>query len=97
MLNFNYTKPLASHFFKNLFEKGQLFIHSITCIQRPLQVINKSILLQQVVFKCWFYFVDLGRDVVSDLWSLKSGGCLIQVVSNTGLTVTQKNNSNLSL
>ena len=40
-----------------------------------------------MVFKCRFYLVDLRRFVVSEQWSLKAGGLLIQVVSNTGLTV----------
>ena len=49
--------------------------YSITCIQRPLKGSNKSGLLQQVVFKCRFYKVDLGtRIVVSEQWSLNTGG-----------------------
>ena len=61
--------------------------YSITCIQRPLKGSNESGLLQQVVFKYRFYQVDLRRAVVSEQWSLKAGGLLIQVVSNIGLTV----------
>ena len=61
--------------------------YSITCIKRPLKGSNESGLLQQVVFKCRFYKVDFRRVVVSEQWSLKAGGHLIQVVSNTGLTV----------
>ena len=48
---------------------------------------NESGLLQQVVFKRRFYKVDLRRVFVSEQWSLKAGGFLIQVVSHTGLTV----------
>ena len=62
--------------------------YSTTCIQRPLKGNNGSSLLQQVVFKCRFYLVELRRVVVSEQWSLKAGGLLIQVVSNTGLTVS---------
>ena len=54
---------------------------------RPLKGSNESGLLQQVVFKSRFYEADLRRVVVSEQRSLKSGGLLIQVVSNTGLTV----------
>ena len=54
---------------------------------RPLKESNESDLLQQVVFKCRFYYVDLRRVVISEQWSLKEGGHLIRVVSNTGLTV----------
>ena len=66
--------------------------YSITCIQRPLKESNESGLLQQVVFKCRLYQVDLRRVAVSGVavsgqWSLKAGGLLIQVVSKTGLTV----------
>ena len=61
--------------------------YTTTCIQKPLKESNESGLLQQVVFKCRFYKVDLRRVVVSELWSLKAGGISIQVVSNTGLTV----------
>ena len=61
--------------------------YSITCIQRLLKGSNESGLLQQVVFKCRFYEVDLRRGAVSEQWSLKAGGFLLQVVSNTGLTV----------
>ena len=62
-------------------------MYSITCIQRPLTGSNESGLIQQVVFKCRFCWVDLRRAVVSEQWSLKAGGLLIQVVSNTGFTV----------
>ena len=61
--------------------------YSITCIQRPLKGGNESGLLQQVVFKCRFYYIDFRRMAVSEQWSLKAGGLLMQVVSNTGLTV----------
>ena len=44
-------------------------------------------LLQQVVFKCRLYLVDLWRSVVPEQWSLKAVDCLIQVTSNAGLTV----------
>ena len=63
--------------------------YSITCIQRSLKGSNESGLLQQVVFKCRFYEVDLRRVAVSEPWSLKASGLLIQVVSNTGLTIVQ--------
>ena len=49
-------------------------IYSITCVQRPLNGSDESGVLQQVVFKCRFYQVDLKRDVVSEQWSLKTGG-----------------------
>ena len=65
-------------------------MYSITCIQRPLKGSNESGLSQQVVFKCRFYLVDLRRIAVAEQWSLKAGGLLIQVVSNTGLTVVVK-------
>ena len=61
--------------------------YSITCIKRPIKGSNESGLIQQVVFKCRFYKVDLRRVVVSEQWSFKAGGLLIQVVSSTGLTV----------
>ena len=48
---------------------------------------NKSGLLQQIVFKCRFYLVDLRRGVVSEHWSLKAVDCIIQGVSHTGLIV----------
>ena len=57
------------------------------CIKRPLKGSNESGLLQQVVFKCRFYQVALRRVAVSEQGSLKAGGLLIQVVSNSGLTV----------
>ena len=66
------------------------FNYSITCLQRPLKGNNKNGLLQQVVFKCRFCSVDLIRVVVSEQWSLKAGGLLIQVISNTGLIVFDK-------
>ena len=47
--------------------------YSITCIQRALKGSNESGLLQQVVFNCRFYFVDLRRVAVSEQWSLKAG------------------------
>ena len=61
--------------------------YSITCIQRPLNGSNESGLLQQVIFKCRFYKVDLRRVDVSEQWSLRAGGLLEQVVSNTSSTV----------
>ena len=39
--------------------------YSTTCTPRPLKGNNESGLLQQVVFKCMFYYVDLRRVVVS--------------------------------
>ena len=61
--------------------------YSITCIQRPLNKgSNESGLLQQVVFKCNpIRLISVG--LLYQKWSLKVGGLLIQVVSNTGLTV----------
>ena len=38
--------------------------YSITCIQRRLKGSNKSGLVQQMVFKCRFYLVDLRRGVI---------------------------------
>ena len=61
--------------------------YSITFIQRPSKASNESGLLQEVVFKCRLYQIDLRRGVVSKQLSLKAVDCLIQVVSNTGLTV----------
>ena len=72
-------------FLKNIYDSK--FGYSITCIQRPLKESNESGPLQQVVFKYRFFQVELRRVVVSEHWSLKVGGLLIQVVSNTGLTV----------
>ena len=40
--------------------------YSITCIQRPVKESNESGLLQPVVCKCRFYWVDLRRVVVSE-------------------------------
>ena len=56
--------------------------YSITCVKRPRKGSNKSGLLQQVVFKCRLYKVNLKRGVVSGQWSLKAVDCLIQEVSN---------------
>ena len=66
--------------------------YNITCIKRPPKGSNKSGLLQQVVFKCRFYLVDLRWGVASKQWSLTAGGCLIQVVCITGITVLAGNN-----
>ena len=62
-------------------------MYSVTCIHIPLKGSNESGLLQQVVFKSRFCYVELRRLAVSEQWSLKAGGILIQVVFNTGLTV----------
>ena len=59
----------------------------MTTTRRPFKGSNESGLLQQVVFKCRFYYVDLRRVAVSEQWSLKEGGLLIQMVSKPGLTV----------
>ena len=67
--------------------------YSITCIERPLKESNESGLLQHVVIEYRLYLNDLRRVVVSKKWSLKAGGLLIQVVSNTGLTVPLKKES----
>ena len=61
--------------------------YSITCVQRPCKESNKSGLLEQVVFNCRLYLVDLIRGVVTGQWSLKAVDCLyrwslIQVVFN---------------
>ena len=61
--------------------------YSITCSQRPLKGSTESGLLQQVVCKCRFYYVDVRRLAVSKQWPLNAGGLLIKVVSNTGITV----------
>ena len=47
-----------------------LIKYSITCVQRPPKGSNKSGLLQQVVFKCRFYYIDFSKDVVAQHWSL---------------------------
>ena len=82
--------------FPTIFSKGFFLIviksldyvvkgkYSITCIKRPLKGSNESGLVQQVVFKCRFYQVDLKSVDVSEQWSFKAGGLLRQVVSNTG-------------
>ena len=46
--------------------------YSITSIKRALKGSNEHGLLQQVVFKCRFYKVDLRRVVVSEQWSLNT-------------------------
>ena len=56
-------------------------MYSITCIKRPLKESNEGGLLQQVVFKCRFYLVNLRWVVVSEQWSLQASGL------NTGLIV----------
>ena len=61
--------------------------YSITCIQRPPKGSYERGLLQQVVFKCRFYYFDLRRVSVSEQWFLKAGSLLIKLVSNTGFTV----------
>ena len=48
--------------------------NSITCPERPLKGSNDSGLLQQVVFECRFFLVDLRRVVASEQWSLNAGG-----------------------
>ena len=67
--------------------KDETRLYSITCIQKPPKGSNKSGLLQQVVFKCRFFLVDLRESVLAEQWSLKAVDCLIQVVSKTGSTV----------
>ena len=62
-------------------------IYTKTCIQRPPKGSNKSGLLQQVLFKCRFYYIDLRRGIVSDQWSLKEVDYLIQAVTDACLTV----------
>ena len=57
---------------------------------RPLKGSNESGFFLQVVFKCRFYYVDLRRAFSSEQWSFKAGGLLIQVVSNTGLTLLRR-------
>ena len=58
-------------------------------IDHPGEVI-KVFPLQQLVFKCSFYLVDLEGGVVSEQWYLKAVNCLIQMVTNKGLTVRCK-------
>ena len=70
-----------------LFGKGVKLLIQYNLYSETTQGSNESGLLQQVVFKYWFYQVHLRQVVVSEQWSLKAGGLLIQVVSNTGLTV----------
>ena len=60
---------------------------NITCIQRPPKGSNESGLLQQVVFKCRFYYVGFRRNVGSEQWSLKAVDCEIQVIFDIGFTV----------
>ena len=72
-------------FLRNVF--SPMTVYSITCNKRPLKGSNESGLLQQVVFICRFYQVGLRRIFVSEQWSLKADGLLIQVVSSTGLTI----------
>ena len=55
--------------------------NDFTCIQRPLKGCNKSGLLQEVVFKGRFCYLDFNRSGLSGQWSLKTVDCLIQVVS----------------
>ena len=66
-------------------------MYSINSIHRPLKGSNESGLFQHVVFKCRFCYVDLRRVVALEKWSLKAVSLLIQVVSNTGLTVVRQN------
>ena len=61
--------------------------HSITGIQRQTKGSNKSGLLQQVVFKYRFYLFNSRSCVVFEKLSVRAVDCLIQVVSNTGLTL----------
>ena len=84
---FYWEKNTPRYCYFKLVSVGMYRIYSITCIQRPLKGSNESGPLQQVVFKCRLYQVDLRRITVSEQLSLKTGGLLIQVVSNTGLTV----------
>ena len=68
-------------------ENKRVCKYSITCVQIPRKGSNKSGLLQQVVFNCRLYWVDLIRGVVTGQWSLKAVDCLyrwslIQVVFN---------------
>ena len=49
---------------------------------------NESGLLQQVVFKCRFYWVDLRMVAVSEQWSLKAGCLLRQAYYHIQMTST---------
>ena len=62
-------------------------LYSITCIQRPPKGRTKNGLWQQIVFKYKFYVIDLWRTIVLEKRSVEAVYYLIQVVSNTGLTV----------
>ena len=62
-------------------------MYSITCIQRSPKGSKKVVSYSRWSLKCRCHLVDLRKDVASKQWSLKAGGCLIQVVSNKGLTV----------
>ena len=62
---------LFSKCFNTIKNKNYHFKNSITCIKRPPKGSYKGGLLQQVVFKCRFYKVDLRKVVVSEHWSLK--------------------------
>ena len=68
------TKCLKSLFNAQRFKLMKKY--SITCIERPLKGSNERGLLQQVVFKCRFYYVDLRRVVVSEQRSLKAYRCV---------------------
>ena len=67
---------------------GIFATYSITCIQRPLKGSNESGLLQQVVFECRFYWVDLRRVAVSEQWFLKAGGLLTLSQTSPGFYVS---------
>ena len=58
------------------------FLYCTTCIQRQPKGRNKSGPLQEVVFECRFYQVDLRMGFVSEQWSLKIPvvDCLLEVV-----------------
>ena len=81
MLSVPFKYPLYIAFHKSLFtyqptesnhaegsptEKPIRKVYNTTCIQKPLKGSNQ--------FKCRFYSVDLRRVVVSEQWSLNTGG-----------------------
>ena len=80
-----YCKPKMNNTGTGILLRFQQY--SVTSIQRPPKGNNESGLLQNMIFQCRFFWVYLRRDVVSEQSSLKVVDCLIQVVSNTGLTV----------
>ena len=82
----NVLKRLLSQTRQKVSLCGNGFKYSITCIKTPLKGSNKSFSYNRWSLNTGSIRLTLRR-VVSKQWSLKAGGLLIQVVSNTGLTV----------